>query len=339
MNGCDARDSVFGFCISTVPALYQGSPAAEEWSHVVVGETAVVRGAIPVYTSGKPSFPDVFIKSPSGAVTRLPVGPHGGYSQSYTFSEQGEYAIGQGTWSAEIPGVPFVVAYAPKPPPGLLLSHVFPSSLQSWPDITVIAVPFGQTGSVRVRFLDALGHPAKNVQLWGTKIQTDSGGVATIHYDTTQKTWPLTPVYPDLFLQTVLHVSIAGGRVTGLWPQQYQPTPIPVRTIRANGVWMADVADFLENVGLGLPTQSGSVLTFVSGETIRLDTKSGQITVSPPPLAGSERQPQGPITVHPIVRGGQVYLSLSDMAKIVNLAAWAQPQPDGSLLLTEDSAP
>ncbi|MDA8344757.1 MAG: hypothetical protein M0Z66_04660 [Thermaerobacter sp.] len=339
INGCDALQSIYqGFCATSPHVLVQGSDAMQVEQHVVVGQTIDVHGAVGVYTSGKPAYSDVFIKAPSGQVTLLPVDQKGGYSQEYTFSEQGAYAFGPGHWSPDTPGATFEVSYRAQPPKGSLLSQVFPLSKQSWHGLTVAAVPFGEKGSLRVRFVDAQGNPARDVTLAGTQLRTDADGFATVPYDTTPPGWPLQYVGGGLFLQTVLHVSIADGKVTGLFQQGPPGQQIPVHTLLENGVWLASAADLLQGAWLQT-THAGSVWSFTNGdETIRLDAVSGSVTVTARAGSGAVL-PTVPIFVRPLTSGGQVYLTLDDLAKIVNLVAWAQPQPDGSLLLTDRVMP
>ena len=167
MNACDALHSIYqGFCAAAPSELWQGSDAIVERQQVVVGETVDVHGAVEVDASGKPVWADVFVRAPSGKTTLLPVDSQGGYSQEYPFSEQGEYAFGPGSWSHDNPGASFLVAYRAVPPEE---ASLFPASRQtSWPGISIAAVPFGQKGSLPVRFVDAQGNPAQDVTLTGT---------------------------------------------------------------------------------------------------------------------------------------------------------------------------
>ena len=340
VNGCDALQSIYqGFCAAAPSELWQGSDALVERQQVVVGETIDVHGAVGVDANGKPVWADVFIRPPSGKTTLLPVDSRGGYSQVYTFSEQGEYAFGPGSWSQDTSGASFLVAYRAVPPEENDLATLFPSSQQSsWPGISVAAVPFGEKGSLRVRFVDAQGDPAQNVTLTGTQMRTDSSGYAEVPYDVTTPGFSVQCVYGNLCLQTVLHVFIANGKVSGFYEMQPDGKLVSVRTLAVNGTWLANAADFLQAMWLQT-SSSGSVSTFSNGgATVRLDAQTGAVSVTKQSGSGAS-PPSQPVSVHPVVSGGQVYLSLSDLAKIVNLVAWAQPQPDGSLLLTDVSMP
>ncbi len=337
MNACDALHSIYqGFCAAAPSELWQGSDAIVERQQVVVGETVDVHGAVGVDASGKPVWADVFVRAPSGKTTLLPVDSQGGYSQEYPFSEQGEYAFGPGSWSHDNPGASFLVAYRAVPPEE---ASLFPASRQtSWPGISIAAVPFGQKGSLPVRFVDAQGNPAQDVTLTGTQMRTDGSGYAAVPYDVTAPGFSVQCVYGDLCLQTVLHVAMANGKVSGLYQMQPDGTEVSVRTLAVNGTWLANAADFLQAVGLQT-SSSGSDFTFAAGgAAIRLDAQTGAVRVTERP--GSRLTPPSePVSVHPVVSGGQAYLSLPDLAKIVNLVAWAQPQPDGSLLLAFVSMP
>lgn len=338
VNGCDAAN-VFFECFSQGPFLIQGSPAAEEWSHLIVGETIDLTGAVPMYSNGKPSYQEVYMRSPSGKTVLFPVDAQGGFSGTYTFAEQGIYTTGGGTWSDSGPGNPFWVVYKPEPPQASLLSSVFPASLRSWPDITVVAVPFGQTGTLRVRFVNAQGDPASNVSLdsgFGTPLQTDAQGYASVPYDTTKTIgWPQDRVYGSLFLQTVLRLTVEGDRLRGLWVQTpfpaWSPVTVPVRVV--DGVPFADAEDFL-GAFASVSAKDGTLTLQTGGQTVRIDGQTGGVNVAP---SGSSAASQVPETfrVAAMSVDGRLYLSLADLSKIVNLFAWAQIEADGSMLVAE----
>ena len=169
-------------------------------------------------------------------------------------------------------------------------------------------------------------------------MRTDGSGYAAVPYDVTAPGFSVQCVYGNLCLQTVLHVAMANGKVSGLYQMQPDGTAVSVRTLDVNGACLANAADFLLAVGLRT-SSSGSVFTFSSGgAAIQLDAQTGDVRVTEQ-LGSGLTPPSQPVSVHPVVSGGQVYLSLPDLAKIVNLVAWAQPQPDGSQLLTFVSMP
>lgn len=303
----------------------------------MVGETLNLHGAVRMLSNGEPEFQDVYVDAPSGTSTEIPVGKDGGFAQGYTFKEQGEYTLGTGTPSPQNAGVQFTVVYRPVPPASSLLSDVFPDALQPWPGLTVVGVPFGQKGSVRVRFVDAAGNPAQNVTLDASQpIKTDANGYATLPYDTTQVGWPLRYIYGSLFFQTVLHVQVNNGKVTGLFPQEPDAQPIAVSAREVGGNWLANAQDFLANVAL-TPHPTRDILTLTNAanttQVITLNLKTGGVTTSGIPGA-----PQA-ISVHPVTINGRTYLSLGDLAKLVNLVAWAKVLPDGSLLVSEHMMP
>ncbi len=359
VNGC--RPSVFGFCVTTKPQFYCCSAAYTGWSGIYVGETVDVKGAVPLYTNGQSTAKDVYIVAPSGAHTVLTVNAEGGFSQTVRFSQQGKYlmgvdASGPGTlWS---PGggaqpLPFYVAFRAIPAAGERLSDIFPASSQSWRGITVLAAPLGADTTLRVRIVDASGNPAAAVRLpeWngGGSIVTDVQGYAEIPYHSPDTgNYSLDELYTGFFVQTYSRLTISGDTLAGLPSARITGAPSGVRVIRSGGTPMVDVSDFLQ-AGVWQIFQSppGSpppisydaatgILDLTALQNATLNTRTGAFVYSPPTQSIS---PGAHFVLKPVVVNGQVYLSLPDLAKILDIFSWAQPLPDGSMLFSMFQVP
>ena len=342
VNGC--RPDVFGFCVSTLPQFYCCSAAYTGWSHVYVDETVDVRGAVPHFTNGQPDASAVFIATPSGVRIVLPVDKAGGFSRRIRFSEQGRYEMrlvpSRKGYQWGMP-VPFYVAYRALPETSETLRSVFPLSRASWQGIKVLAAPVGSAETFGVRFVDWYGHPAANVTLKvaGHAVTTDSEGYADIPYQSPTQ-YMLDGVYTGLFVQTYARIELQGGQLTG------SPAfgPRTVRVVTVHGTPMVDVADFFQYAfaesSPGTPGMSfdatTAVLHFGDSSAPTLDTRTGAYRGRAP--AGIRYQPVT-LGLHPVVQGGQVYLTLGDLAQILNTYAWARSEPDGSMLFSTFMVP
>ncbi len=346
VNGC--RPDVFGFCVSTLPQFYCCSAAYTGWSHVYVDETVDVRGSVPLFTNGQPDASAVFIVTPSRMRIVLPVDKAGGFSRRIRFSEQGRYAMGlvpsRKGYQWGMP-VPFYVAYRAVPETTETLRSVFPLSRVSWQGIKVLAAPVGSDETFGVRFVDWYGHPAANVtlQVAGHAVTTDSEGYADIPYLSPAQ-YMLDGIYTGLFVQTYSHIEVQDGQLTGL--VRLSPTlgPKTVRVITVHGTPMVDVADFFDygfgeqapgTPGISLDAKTG-VLHFGNRNAPTLDTRTGVYRGWAP--AGIRYQPVT-VGVHTVVQGGQVYLTLGNLAQILDTYAWATAEPDGSMLFSTFTVP
>ncbi len=340
VNGCEP--SVFGFCVSTLPQFYCCSAGYTGWSHVYVDETVDVRGSVPHFTNGKPDASAVYIITPSRVRIVLSVDKAGGFSRRIRFSEQGRYEMGlvpaRKGYQWGLP-VPFSVAYRAVPETTETLRYVFPLSRMIWQGIKVLAAPFGGDETFGVRFVDWYGRPAADVtlQLAGHAVTTDSLGYADIPYHSPSQ-YMLEGIYPGLFVQTYAHVEVRDGQLTGL-VRLFPTGPKTVRVIAVDGTPMVDVADFFGYVfgqqapgtpGISLDAETG-VLHFGGKNAPSLDTRTGIYRGWAPSGTGSL-----PVTIdlHPVSQGGQVYLTLGDLAQILNISASARAEPDGSMLFS-----
>ena len=356
---CNSRSpSVFGFCVATLPQFYCCSAAETGWSHIYVDEMVDVRGAVPPLGSGRPDASDAYIVSPSGRRWVLPVDTRGNFAQRITFTEPGTYHMGLdpsgpgSPWSGQgVQPLPFQVAYRAIPQASQTLAAVFPASSQAWGGIRVIAEPVATRADLRVRFVDALGRPAGNQRLWLNQraITTDAQGYAEIPFISGQR-YGLYEIYPGLFVQTYSRVSIRDGALTGLprYANGYGPDKVAV--IEVHGTPMVDVADFLlygvadifQSPTQGVPAVAydprSGVLALNSLGKDGLDTHTGLFTWHRPAQDGYRLVSAH---LHPVVRGGQVYLSLRDLSTMLDLlwSAWAKPLPDGSMLFSTYEVP
>jgi len=347
---CSPASITAGFCLVSKPDLYCCSAAYTGWSHIYAGATVDVRGRAPLFPSGKPEAKDVFIVNPSGRRMLLPVDAHGAFSRRVRFSVPGVYRIGlvasgPGTpWSGPgIRGIPFEVAYRAVAPAGATLGELFPAARSTYRGIVVLAAPVDQASSWRVRFLDAQGRPAARaaIEVAGRRIRTDAAGYATLTYQAGPR-YALDELYPGLFVQTYSRVAIAQGALTGLPRYAQGLGPAAVRVLTVRGEELVDVQDFLlygvadifqgSPAGVAYDAQAASLTIVPVGG--RLDTRTGVFRA-----AQGDGRPAARLRLHPVVAGDQVYLPLPDLARILNLFAWARPEPDGSLLFSTFEVP
>ncbi len=342
---CSPAAHLAGFCLASLPDLYCCSAAYTGWSHIYVGQAVDVRGSVPLFKSGKPEAKDVFIVEPDDRRILLPVDAKGGYNRRIRFATQGKYLIGlvasgPGTiWSAPgLKGIPFYVAYRTVPAAADTLAHVFPASRVTYGGITVLAAPIATTTAFRVRFLNASGRPAAHVALTiaGEAVTTDAQGYARFTFRSGTG-YALDEVYTGLFVQTYSRVAVENGALVGLPVYAKGLGPARVRVLTAGGQPLVDVQDFLLSGVADIFQSSPPPVTFdaqrgvltlarVGGAT--LDTKSGEFMLH-----------QAHFKLHPVVRDGQVYLSLPEFSRMLNIFAWARPQADGSLLFSTYEVP
>jgi hypothetical protein len=356
---CTSRTpSVFGFCVATRPQFYCCSDAETEWSHIYVGQTVDVRGAVPPLSSGGPNAKDVYIVSPAGRRWLLPVDAGGNFSRRITFGEAGTWHLGLDPSGPGSPWrgpdarpLPFQVAYRAVPRPSQTLAALFGPGAASWGDIRVLAAPLGRRVRLRVRFVDARGRPAAGKRLWLDRqaVTTDAEGYAAIPF-TGGANYELYAIYPGLFVQTYSRVAVASGGLTGLPRYQTGFGPAKVSVIEVRGRPMVDVAEYLlYGVGdlfaipqpgvrpLSYDARTG-VLRLTSLGQAGLDAKTGLFTWHRPTLSGYRLVST---RLHPVVQGDQVFVSLPDLSRLLSLLpfTWVRPLPDGSILFSTFELP
>lgn len=340
---CDPK-TVWGFCLNTLPRLACCSEAAVAWSGIVVGQRFPVSGRIhpdsfvPAVQKGLRVIPRdkqavrvAEVRFPSGRRVALPVDANGTFRGTVTFDEEGAYSLSVGNASMN-----FDVAYRATPLDATRVEDLFDSHHRMVGQ-TVVALPFHQPTTLRVRFTDSLGRPGAGRTLAfrapAGPVVTDAEGVAAIPYTAGGSFggYELARLYPGLLVQTFHRVRMEGDTLKGLPGGDVQGKgagdgrePIfPLRDFLAG----ARPDAFAGPQGQGIHWDAETRTIQMADLSLMVDT--GHVL----------RQGRVVLTVGVENLEGRVHMKLRDLADLFDLTAMAALARDGSLLLSEAALP
>lgn len=368
VNGCEPYGTILGgFCISTYPIWTESSAGMTLWSGIAVGATVEIEGATIVSAkTRKPYFSAIEVTGPGGFKAMLPVAPNGGYDEKIAFPSEGEYQMGVVLDGKQQQGISFYVPYVPHPQGSTTLTDVFPDSLRKLPNDVVLVYPGGANTSAPVLFTDVEGHPAANVSIpiWNNgkaqTVTTNAQGVARMPLSSSGPYNPegayLNSLYGALFSLQYVTANVSRDIVTA-WPKftTIKPTSLQSpQTISQDGVTYYEtsvaiarldpVAVFAGSPGGMWRTgasydSSTEVLTLRPASFVQTVTISPDGTVSAPEFFCWQSckyvAPHPLAHVQPIVQGGNIYLDVPDLVKVLNTFAWASLSPAGQLRVAD----
>lgn len=361
VNGCDpyavGSAGPFNMCLSSsVPKFWCCSPAYDNWSGILAGSTVDLKGGVEIDPStGKPVAPDVLVLDPYGGKTLIPVSPNGAFDQNVSFPRAGQYQLGIYYQGKPMEMTPFDVAWNYVIPKGVpTISSLFPGSSRSWPSYDVfLAAPADQTTTYTFTAVNAQGVPQPGVVLGFTGAVTDAQANAAIKIARPVGTAfsPPLAIAPNLFAQAYVDVTAQGGTLAG-FPQRKDGVIPAVRSLSEGGTTSYNVIDFLIAMDDGFAPTSGSsqqplvwnastdtltLTDYGAGATARLLADTGEVDVGVWQNNAWTWKPFG--TTSPVMKGGQVYLSVPDLITLSNAFAWAAPDGKGGLLFSDSSIP
>lgn len=350
-TSCDPR-TIWGLCLDTLPRLACCSEAAVAWSQIVVGQQFRLGGALDPVNYAFPGFSGtapgrqavnaVDVVFPSGKRLQMSVDGGGRFGGMVTFDEEGVYRLALKALFADgdgpvrpVEGIAFDVAYRATPVDVPTAEQLFgPGHAMAGSE--TLALPADRASSFRVQFTDARGDPAAGRTLAfavnGGSVATDARGVATLRFDPHGSPfgYKIQRLYPGLVVRTYREARVEGVTLRGLPGGSMEGMP-------SGGEIVFPLRDFLAKVypsRFGDPRNPGiewdSKDRVVRLGTVHLMADTGQVLLADGSVA---------FTAAVLMRDGQVYMNVTDLARLFDRVAWASLSPAGTLMLSAAELP